>query len=476
MDSDIERVTTEHQSRQGKPPRRKSRWAVAVILAVVVCLIGGAGLMSSKELGASEPQVPEKPVAVTRPPAISNVSLTFDSGTTAQMEDSRALSKYGLRGTFFINSGFIGAPGYMSRDNLQELANDGQEIGGHSFTFADLATMSPDEATRQVCNDRVLLSDWGFKVTSFSYPFGAITEDTQRIVSGCGYNSARTMGTLAGKFGCDGCAASETVIPANLYATTATANIDGRWTLADLQAAVTESETKGSWLQMVFGVTEESPEQLPLGADVFEAFCAWLSERSDEGTGVRTVHEMIGNSVAPVVAGPVRAAAPAGVNALENPGLEVPGAWNLPKCWQESSYGVNSPNFSKLSPGLTETTAANLTVAGYESGDSKVLPTLDLGECSPTVIPGHTYALGASVTSTERTQIEVYVRDATGHWSYWTASPYFPAASDPVRHEWTTPPVPETAVGLSFGFNLFSNGAIVTDDYTMFDSTGETSQ
>ncbi|ALV44556.1 hypothetical protein MB46_02515 [Arthrobacter alpinus] len=476
MDPRVESGSTKHGAGRAKPSKRKSPLPIAALIAIVLCFAGAVALTASDDPEPSNAQPQATAPIVTRPPTLSNVSLTFDSGTAAQMTQARTVIKYGLHGTFFINSGFVGADGYMSRNDLQELANAGQEIGGHTVTLADLSVVGADEAKRQVCDDRVNLNEWGFKVSSFSYPFGKVTPEAQKIVMECGYNSARSTGTVLGKFGCDGCAAAETVIPQDVFATRATANIDGRWSLADLQAAVTDSEATGSWLQLVFGVTEDSPDKQPINAEVFEAFCAWLGDRTAHGTSVRTVHEMIGKKAGAVVAGPVKAPAPPGVNALQNPDLETPGAWNLPQCWQSSSYGKNTPWFSKLAPAPTGSTGANLQVTDYESGDAKVLPTLDLGECAPSVIVGHTYTLGASLTSTERTQIELYVRDKVGKWTYWTASPYYPAGVDPIRYSWVTPPVPEGAVALSFGFNLFSNGVIVTDDYTMYDTTGEIAQ
>jgi peptidoglycan/xylan/chitin deacetylase (PgdA/CDA1 family) len=471
VDRKVETNGGKPQTGRVKHRRRAGSWWVAGIVAVALCagagvvlaISGGPGTLADELSGSGGP--PSKPAA------ISNVSLTFDSGTAAQLVQARTMAKYGLQGTFFINSGFVGAAGYMSRADLQELVKEGQEIGGHTVTLADLASVSPQEAQRQVCDDRVNLTDWGFKVTSFSYPFGVVNEAAEKIVKGCGYNSARSTATLAGQFGCKGCAAAETVVPGNAYATRATADIDSRWTLADLQAAVTASESNGSWLQMVFSDGVEDNDRPPLPNNTFDAFCAWLAKRADRGTDVRTVHEMIGKLASAAVAGPDKAAVPPGVNALENPGLETPGPWHLPKCWQEASYGKNTAVFTTVTPGLSGNTSAQLQVTDHKSGDAKVLPTLDMGECSPSVIAGHSYTLGAWLTSTGPTQIEVYLRDRTGAWKYWTASPWFPASVDPVQNSWTTPAIPQGAVGLSFGFNLFSDGTIVTDDYSMFDTT-----
>ena len=117
----------------------------------------------------------------------------------------------------------------------------------------------------------------------------------------------------------------------------------------------------------------------------------------------------------------------------------------------------------------TGTAAEQLTVTGYSSGDAKLLPTLDLGTCSPTVVPGKTYNLSTWYQSTGTTQFSLYYRDGAGAWYYWTSSPWFATATAWTQATFTTPPVPANAVGMSFGLGLISNGALTTDDYSLVD-------
>ena len=107
-----------------------------------------------------------------------------------------------------------------------------------------------------------------------------------------------------------------------------------------------------------------------------------------------------------------------------------------------------------------------MTVTGYHSGDAKLLPQLDLGQCSLPVRPGQSYTLGTWYQSTAQTQYSVYYRTWSGRWAYWTSSPYFPASPGWAHARWATPPVPAGATGLSFGLALFSNGSLTTDSYS----------
>ncbi|MCL2536535.1 MAG: polysaccharide deacetylase family protein, partial [Nocardiaceae bacterium] len=403
------------------------------------------------------------------------VSLTFDDGNADATAAAQTLQAHGLRGTFFVPSGYVDQPGYLSQAELRGIAAAGNEIGGHSVTHPDLTTLSRDEATRQLCNDRVNLTNWGYQVTSLAYPFAAATADTEAIAKQCGYNSARGLGDIATRFGCTGCDKSESIPPADPYYTKAPDQVDNTWTLADLQNVVTKAETSGGgWIQLTFHhvcAGNCDPGGLSTDPALLDQFAGWLAARSSNNTVVQTVHEVIGGAVTPATPGPVPPAPVAGANGAPNPGLEtVDATTGLPQCWMAGGYGTNSPTFATATDAHGGSVAENLTMAGYVDGDAKLLPTLDLGECSPGATPGHTYALKAWYKSTAATQFAVYYRTAIGTWAYWTSSPWFAAAPDYTAAEWTTPPVPAGATGISFGLNLFGNGQLLTDDYELHDT------
>ncbi|MFC5947942.1 polysaccharide deacetylase family protein [Pseudonocardia lutea] len=407
------------------------------------------------------------------------VSLTFDDGNADQMPAAASMKANGMAGTFYIPSGFVDQPNYMTVANLKSLAADGHEIGGHSVTHPDLTTLPTAEAQRQICNDRVNLTNWGFQVRSFAYPFAAATSGTETIARNCGYNSARGLGDIQSRFGCTGCPYSETVPPPDLYYTKALDQVDNTWTLADLQKSVTNAETRtGGWVQITFhhicAGTSNSCDPLGISQSVFDQFLTWLKPRATtNNTVVQTVGNTVGGAVKPLVNGPVVNPPAPGVNAVQNASLETNGTNGLPSCWMAGGYGTNTPTFATLTSGAhSGTKSERLTMAGYQDGDAKLLPTFDLGGCSPSVTAGHTYSLRAWYTSTAVTQFAVYYRTGLGTWVYWTSSPWFAASSTFTQAVWTTPAVPTGATGLSFGLNLFSNGQLITDDYAAYDSNG----
>ncbi len=399
----------------------------------------------------------------------TTITLSFDDGNADQLAAATIMNTYGLRGTFYVPSGYINQPGYMTVANLQTLAAAGHEIGGHTVTHPDLATLPSDEASRQVCNDRVNLSNWGFRITSFAYPFASLTAATKTIVQNCGYNSARGLGDISSRFGCNGCQLAETIPPADAYEVKAPDQVDSTWKLADLKKSVTQAETAGGWVELTFHhIGTGGTDPLTISPALFQQFAAWLKTRPATTT-VKTVDQVIGGTVKALVSGPAVPAKPVGSNMITNPGLETL-TNGVPQCWQNGGYGTNTAAFSTVSPGRTGTRAAKLIVTGYSSGDAKWLPALDLGGCSPNATAGHAYTLSGWYKSNAPTQIEVYYRTGLGSWSYWTASPFFAAATTYQQASWTTPALPAGASAISFGLNLASNGTLTTDDYAMFDA------
>ncbi|MGM7776629.1 fibronectin type III domain-containing protein [Arthrobacter sp. KNU-44] len=401
------------------------------------------------------------------------ITLTFDDGNADQLTAAATLKNLGLHGTYFVPSGWIDQPSYFTSANLQQLYADGNEIAGHTVTHPDLVTLTSDEVTRQVCNGRVALANMGFKVTSFAYPFASLDPAVQTIVKNCGFNSARGLGDLYSKDD-PGLPAAETIPPANPYDTAAPEEVDSTWTLSNLENSVTRAQAAGGgWVQLTFHhIAVGTDPTLTISPSLFNQFASWLAQQQTAGSvAVKTVDQVIGGAVQPLVSGPpVPPPPPQGTNMIQNPSLETLTS-GIPLCWAAGGYGTNTPSFSVVSPGHTGNNAELLTMSGYVSGDAKLLPALDLGGCSPTGTPGHIYQLSAWYKSNVITQFEVYYRTGTGYWTYWTASPLFNASSNWTQITWTTPALPAGASGISYGLNIQSNGSITTDDYSMIDVT-----
>jgi hypothetical protein len=250
---------------------------------------------------------------------------------------------------------------------------------------------------------------------------------------------------------------------------------DENWVLQDLIDSVLAAEDDGGgWVQYTFhDVCTSVCGELDVSSAVLEAFADWLAERGEtRNTVVSTVGDAVGGPVAPAVAGPA-VPPPGDGNGVVNPDLEIMQN-GFPACWQWAPWGDNDATVSIVSPGHSGDHAAQIDVTRWAEGDGKVIPSLDLGSCAPSVSTGQSYTLSAWYKSTTVTQFAIYLRTSTGAWEYWTSSPWFAATTDWTQAVWTTAEVPTGYTGISFGLNIFSVGTLVTDDYSITVATPPT--
>jgi PKD repeat protein len=265
--------------------RRRGRRTAAVLmtLALLSCL----------------PVVATVNVANAATPTI--VSLTFDDGNADQYAAAQVLQANGMVGTFYITTDWIGDAGWLTRANLTSMAAAGHEIGGHSVTHPDLATVSSSTASAEICNSRTTLQSWGFTVNSFAWPFASRNSAVQRLAQNCGYTTARGLGDVRSPASCGSCPYAETIPPGNYFDTAAPDQVDSTWTLKKLQDVVTGAETHGGgWVQLTFHhIAVGTDPSLTISPTLFEQFVKWLAPRSANGTVVRTVHQAVTGSTPP---------------------------------------------------------------------------------------------------------------------------------------------------------------------------------
>jgi peptidoglycan/xylan/chitin deacetylase (PgdA/CDA1 family) len=237
------------------------------------------------------------------------VSLTFDDGQASQISTLPMLQSRGMRGTYYINSGWVGdSDYYMTWPEIHALADAGNEIGSHTVHHTKLTGVSQATATREVCDDRANIVAQGFPApVSFAYPEAEYNNTAKQVVQSCGFSSARGVGGVS-EDGCDDCPYAETVPPADPMALQTPQSPDQNTTLAQLQSYVTAAESHGGgWVVLTFhGVCNDGcADELSFGTAKFTALLDWLKAREAQGTVVRTVGEVMGGGTgAPPPAGP----------------------------------------------------------------------------------------------------------------------------------------------------------------------------
>jgi len=388
------------------------------------------------------------------------VSLTFDDGSASEYWALGQLQQNNMLGTFYINSARVGTSSYyMTWSQIHDLYNAGNEIGGHTAMHVNLPQTDPVEAQRQICDDRVNLLNQGFRPTDMAYPFGAFNSSVEQMVAACGYDSART--TVNGV---------NAVPPQDPYAIDEGGSSSK---LSDYENAVLNAESQGGgWVPLVFHQICDACDTNWITQSDFTSLLSWLqSQEATNGVVVERVQDVIGGPLQPAVQGPAASPAPNGSNVLRNASLEYNSTTGAaPDCFSFDTYGSNNATWTLTNDAHSGSYAERVDITSYVSGDAKLVPTEDLGYCTPSVTAGHQYVLSIWYKSSVPVPIIVFSRNTLGAFNYWTTSPDFAATSSWQQAVWTTPVIPNGITGLTFGLDLASAGSVTVDDFGIQDT------
>ncbi|MEA2390792.1 MAG: hypothetical protein QOK31_901 [Solirubrobacteraceae bacterium] len=236
------------------------------------------------------------------------VSLTFDDAQGDTWPARQILADHKVHATFFVNSGFVDRPGRLSWAQIQALYADGNEIGGHTINHTSIPAVAPDQAKWEICDDRAALAAHGFPVTDFAYPYAFHTLDTDPIVASCGYNSARGIGGIVSPGYCPYCDYAERIPPPYPMYTLAPQPVMSDTSLETLEGYVTQAEDHGGgWVQLVFHHLCDGCDPYATTEAQLTALLDWLGPRTADGTVVKTVQEVVGGAVQPIVRGDTQA-------------------------------------------------------------------------------------------------------------------------------------------------------------------------
>ncbi len=180
------------------------------------------------------------------------------------------------------NASIVLVEDFISTDEVQRLAAAGHEIGSHTITHSYLTTLSEAGQVAELENSKSTLENTivpGVAVTSIAYPYGDYDGSVLDKTAAAGYDAAR--GVDRG------------------YNTKATERyalkvqqVDRTTTIADINEWMTQAETDGTWLILMFHQIDDiAANDLGITAEFLDEI---LTTVNNSGIAVTTIGDAIG--------------------------------------------------------------------------------------------------------------------------------------------------------------------------------------
>jgi len=121
------------------------------------------------------------------------LTMSYDDGQIYDRRLIEIFNKYGIKGTFHLNSGKFDSEPYLNSNEISDLF-EGHEISAHSLNHPSL-TMIPNETlVDEIIVDRKQLEDLAnYIVRGMSYPFGDYNKNLIETLPLLGIEYSRTV-------------------------------------------------------------------------------------------------------------------------------------------------------------------------------------------------------------------------------------------------------------------------------------------
>lgn len=103
---------------------------------------------------------------------ISRISITVDDGKSDSISIKQIMDQHGMKGTIFIDPTVIGTPGFLTQSQVDQFAQDGWDIGGHSVNY-NLKALSQDQLDKFIGSVAEYLNSHNYSGSEyFAFPNG----------------------------------------------------------------------------------------------------------------------------------------------------------------------------------------------------------------------------------------------------------------------------------------------------------------
>lgn len=134
-------------------------------------------------------------------PGFRNKALTisYDDGLWSDVHLLEICNRYGIRGTFNLNSGCMQEERRIGKDRIAELYK-GHEVATHGVEHLTIARCPMTDVVKEILNDREALEELTGKIVcGHAYPNGSYSHEIKTLLPSLGIHYARTA-TDSGKY------------------------------------------------------------------------------------------------------------------------------------------------------------------------------------------------------------------------------------------------------------------------------------
>ena len=197
------------------------------------------------------------------------LTMSYDDGQQHDRRLVEIFDKYGIKGTFNLNSSTIDAPGQVTSSEIKTLYKN-HEVAVHTVTHPWLEKCDDQTVVKEILEDRKFLEKCcGYPIRGMAYPFGTRNPRVIELAKACGIVYSRTADN-SGWFG----------MPADFMEWTGTCH---HRDCIDTAKRFIQSTANGnpwfSGLFYVWGHSFEFPREN--NWDMIEEFCKMMSGRDD---------------------------------------------------------------------------------------------------------------------------------------------------------------------------------------------------
>ena len=120
------------------------------------------------------------------------IMITFDDTRAEQYSvGDEEMKKYGFKGVFFIMTVSLGRPGYMTKEEVRQLSDEGNIIGSHTWDHSNVKKYQDPDWIKQIDKPSKQLEQiTGKQINYFAYPFGLWNKNAVAHLKQRGFKAA----------------------------------------------------------------------------------------------------------------------------------------------------------------------------------------------------------------------------------------------------------------------------------------------